>query len=162
MQNIHVDKILEAVKLLHDRYQFESPHALNRWLVMTLVKAAFVPDKLSAEELIASMPSNYALTLKPADFSPDIAKDISSAAELLGEQMSEFFSRFNKIMDRDVNAECWVSYHEINPSTYAMSIRDGSVDERDLLSISVFNHADWPAADSIHVRDGQIIPEEVQ
>lgn len=167
-QTIRIAPISQAIRHLHDRYKFESLHAVNRWAVMSLIRTMYIheankgnedaTDKAAMESLVRHMPSGYILPEDPAarDYQ-DFLNDVEKAMESVNPSLLYMFEMLYDEEDESKLDEYWLSYIQVSPDSFAISIRFGDPAAGPIVTIETRDMA--PAFDKendIYISDGKI------
>lgn len=168
-QTIRIAPISQAIRHLHDRYKFESLHAVNRWAVMSLIRTLYLaehgavdsddPEKDAIEALVRHMPSGYILPEDPKtrdyqDFLADVEKAMESIEPAL---LVMFDLALDEDGDEAEQEEYWLSYMQVSPDAFAISIRFGDPAEGPIVTLEARDMV--PAFDKendIYIADGKI------
>lgn len=167
-QTIRIAPITQAIRHLHDRYKFESLHAVNRWAVMSLIRTMYLydtahagdidEDKLAIESMVRHMPSGYILPEDPkARDYQDFLSDVEKAMESIDPAMLVLLELAEADDDAIDKEEYWLSYMQVSPDTFAISIRYGDPAEGPIVTLEAQERApSFDKENDIYIADGKI------
>lgn len=166
-QTIRIAPISQAIRHLHDRYKFESLHAVNRWAVMSLIRTLYLAeanvgnedalDKAAMESLVRHMPPGYILPEDPkARDYQDFLTDVEKAMDSVNPSLSYMFEMLEEDGE-DKLEEYWLSYIQVSPDSFAISVRFGDPAEGPIVTLESRDMAPtFDKENDIYISDGKI------